>query len=131
MGAWSQHGEMNRTLAATLGALITTWTTFTPCFLWILVGGPHIEQLRGQERLTTTLSAVTAAIVGVVMNLAVWFGIRVLWPPGQPFDFFALALGAVAFFGMARWKWGIVRVVLGADVLGLVYRLLGAVSKVL
>ncbi|MBA2585491.1 MAG: chromate efflux transporter, partial [Chthoniobacterales bacterium] len=70
MGGWAQHGGMNQILAATLGALITTWATFTPCFLWIFVGGPHIEQLRGNERLTTTLSAVTAAIVGVVMNLA-------------------------------------------------------------
>lgn len=124
MGAWTQHGGMDRILAATLGALITTWATFTPCFLWIFLGGPHIEQLRGNERLTTTLSAVTAAIVGVVMNLAVWFGIHVLWPANRSFDFVALAIGIVAFVGLMRWKWSVIPVVLGAGVTGLIYRLL-------
>jgi hypothetical protein len=68
-------------LAATIGALVTTWTTFTPCFLWIFLGGPYIEKLRGHEALTTTLSAVTAAVVGVVLNLAVWLGLHVIFPP--------------------------------------------------
>jgi hypothetical protein len=56
----------------TLGALITTWTTFAPCFLWILLGAPHIEKLRGNESLSSALSTVTAAVVGVILNLAVW-----------------------------------------------------------
>ena len=124
MGGWSQHGNMNQLLAATLGALITTWVTFTPCFLWIFLGGPHIEQLRGNERLTTTLSAVTAAIVGVVLNLAVWFGLHALWPGDGRLDWFALALSSIAFIGMMKWKWDVIPVVLGSGLLGLVYRFL-------
>lgn len=121
MGGWAQHGRMSPTLAATLGALITTWATFTPCFLWIFLGGPHIEQLRGNERLTTTLSAVTAAIVGVVMNLAVWFGLHVLFPGNGSFDWFALAIGAIAFIGMMKWKWDVIAVVVGSGVAGLLH----------
>ena len=78
MGGWRNPGTSSPLLAGTLGALITTWTTFVPCFLWIFLGAPHIEQLRGNEKLSTALSAVTAAVVGVVLNLAVWFGIHVL-----------------------------------------------------
>ncbi len=122
MGGWVQHGNMNQLLAATIGALITTWATFTPCFLWIFLGGPHIEQLRGNARLTTTLSAVTAAIVGVVMNLAVWFGIHVLFPGHGTFDWFALAIGAIAFIGMMKWKWDVIAVVVGSGLIGLIFK---------
>ncbi len=122
MGGWVRHGAMNQTLSATLGALITTWATFVPCFLWILVGGPHIEQLRGNQRLTTTLSAVTAAVVGVVMNLGVWFGIHALFPANGSLDWFALAISVLAFFGMMRWKWDVVAVVIGSGLVGLIYK---------
>jgi chromate transporter len=61
LGGWNHRGQLPPLLAATIGALVTTWTTFTPCFLWIFLGGPYIEKLRGNEALTTTLSAVTAA----------------------------------------------------------------------
>ncbi|MFN2474977.1 MAG: chromate transporter, partial [Chthoniobacterales bacterium] len=121
MGGWTQHGNMNPLLAATLGALLTTWATFTPCFIWILVGGPYIERLRGNESLTTALSAVTAAVVGVVMNLAVWFGLHVLWPANGTFDWFALAIGAIAFIGMMKWNWGVIAVVVGSGVVGLLH----------
>jgi chromate transport protein ChrA len=121
MGGWVQHGAMNQTLSATLGAFITTWATFTPCFLWIFLGGPHIEQLRGNERLTTALSAVTAAIVGVVMNLAVWFGFHALFPGNGSLDWFALAISVVAFIGMMRWKWDVVAVVIASGLVGLIY----------
>ena len=83
LGAWNHPGNLPPLLAATFGALVTTWTTFVPCFLWIFLGAPHIEQLRGNVKLTTALSAVTAAVVGVVLNLAVWFGIHVLFPDGK------------------------------------------------
>jgi chromate transporter len=122
LGGWNQPGQLSPLSAATLGALITTWTTFTPCFLWVFLGGPHIEQLRGNEKLTAALSTVTAAVVGVIMNLAVWFGLHVLFPsPGKP-DFFAVVVALAAFLGMLRWKWGIIPVVLGAGALGLVYK---------
>jgi chromate transporter len=114
---------LNQTLAATLGALITTWATFVPCFIWIFLGAPHIEQLRGNQRLTTTLSAVTAAVVGMVLNLAAWFGIHVLWPGDGTFDWFAFVLSAVAFIGMMKWRWDVIPVVLGSGLLGLIYRM--------
>ncbi|MFL6583674.1 MAG: chromate transporter [Chthoniobacterales bacterium] len=95
-----------------------------PCFLWIFVGAPHIEQLRGQARLTSALSAVTAAIVGVVLNLAVWFGLRVFHPAPGVIDWFAIALATVALVGMLRSKWEIIPVVLCSGAAGLLWRLL-------
>jgi chromate transporter len=122
LGGWKQPGSLPTLLSATLGALITTWTTFMPCFLWIFLGAPHIEQLRGNEKLTTALSAVTAAVVGVILNLAVWFGLHVLFPAGGRIDWFAACVAVVAFAGIVRWKWDVIPVVLGAGVAGLLYR---------
>jgi chromate transporter len=95
----------------TLGALITTWTTFAPCFLWILLGAPHIEKLRGNESLSSALSTVTAAVVGVILNLTVWFGLHFIFPATGNVDSFAFTVCAIAFVGMLRWKWNIVPVV--------------------
>jgi chromate transporter len=124
LGGWSQPGRLSPLLAASLGALTTTWATFVPCFLWIFLGAPHIEQLRGNRRLTTALSAVTAAVVGVILNLAVWFGLHLLFPGNNRVDGFAAVVSAMAFVGMMRWKWNIIPVVLGAGLLGLIYRML-------
>lgn len=123
MGAWTQPMGLPPLVAATLGALITTWATFIPCFLLIFLGAPHIEQLRGNRSITSTLSAVTAAVVGVILNLAVWFGLHVLFPAGKTIDWFALAVGLVAFFGMLKLKWNVVPVVLGSGAAGLIYQL--------
>ena len=126
LGGWQNPGMLSPLWAATLGAAITTWTTFLPCFLWIFLGAPYIEQLRGNARLDAALSSVTAAVVGVVLNLAVWFGVQVLFPPneaGRGVDWFAVVVGGVAFFGMLRWKWGIIPVVAGAGILGIAYRI--------
>lgn len=120
LGAWHQPGPLHPLVAATLGALITTWTTFVPCFLWIFLGAPHIEQLRGNRHLTAALSAVTAAVVGVILNLAVWFGWQVFFPEKARVDWFAIALSAIAFIGLVRWKWDVVPVVLGGGALGLI-----------
>jgi chromate transporter len=122
LGGWNNPEPFPPLLAATLGALVTTWTTFTPCFLWIFLGGPYIEKLRGNESLTTTLSAVTAAVVGVVMNLAVWFGLHIIFPSTNTIDWFAVVMATVAFIGMIKWKWGIIPVVLGAGLLGVIFR---------
>src|SRR6266700_4019959 len=70
MGAWQHRKACHGWLASTLGALLTTWVAFTSCFLWIFLGGPHIEQLRDNVKLASALSAITAAVVGVVLNLA-------------------------------------------------------------
>jgi len=125
LGAWHQPGNLTPLLAATLGALITTWTTFVPCFLWIFLGAPYVEKLRGNESLTSALSTVTAAVVGVILNLAVWFGLHVIFPATGRVDWFALVICAVAFVVMLRWQWNIVPVVLGSGLLGLTYTLAG------
>ena len=122
VGAWQNAGGLPRFMAGTLGALITTWVTFTPCFLWIFLGAPYIERLRGNSKLTAALSVITAAIVGVILNLAVWFGMHVFFPANGSVDWFAAALSVVAALGMLRWRWGVVPVVIGSGLLGLVYK---------
>src|SRR5438270_2564267 len=122
MGAWQHPEGLPPLVAATIGALLTTWATFTPCFLWIFVGGPHIEQLRGNKKLTAALSAVTAAIVGVILNLAVWFALHVFFPEAGAIDWFAIVLCAAAFVAMLRYKIDIIPVVLASAVLGLIYK---------
>jgi chromate transporter len=122
LGGWNQSGQLSPLLAATIGAFITTWTTFVPCFLWIFLGAPHIEQLRGNVKLTSALSAVTAAVVGVVLNLAVWFGLHVLFPGRGTVDWFTVVISILAFIGMQKWKWDIIPVVLGAGAIGLIWK---------
>src|SRR5581483_598739 len=80
LGGWNQPGNLSPLLAASLGAFVTTWTTFVPCFLWVFLGAPYIERLRDNQLLTAALSTVTAAVVGVILNLAVWFGVHVIFP---------------------------------------------------
>ncbi|MEP6699304.1 MAG: chromate efflux transporter [Verrucomicrobiota bacterium] len=123
IGGWNRAMGMSPLLAATLGAFITTWATFVPCFLWIFLGAPHIEQLRGNAKISAALSAVTAAVVGVILNLAVWFGLHALFPDGKNIDWFSLTIAAVAFLGMLKWKWNIIPVVIGSGVVGLLWKL--------
>ena len=122
VGAWHHPGTLRPLAAATLGAAITTWTTFVPCFLWIFLGAPHVEQLRGRTRWTTTLSAVTAAVVGVILNLAVWFGHAILLPESGRVDWFALLVAGVTFLGVWRWKWNLIAVVIAAGATGWLWR---------
>jgi chromate transporter len=124
MGGWNQPMGMSPLAAATTGALITTWATFLPCFLLIFLGAPYIEQLRGNQGIGAALATVTAAVVGVVLNLAVWFGIHVVVPDAKTIDWFAVVLAAVAFVGIVKWKWDVIAVVVGAGVIGLLYRTL-------
>jgi chromate transporter len=79
LGAYRNAGGLDPLLAATLGAVLTTWVTFVPCFLWIFLGAPFIERLRGNAALSGALSAITAAVVGVILNLAIWFALHVLF----------------------------------------------------
>ena len=124
MGGWTQPGSLGALSAATLGALLTTWVTFVPCFLWIFLGAPHIEQLRGQARVNAALAAVTAAVVGVVLNLAVWFGGHVIWPNAGPLDGFAVVVGLASFIAMQRFKVNMIPVIFVSGLLGLVYHAL-------
>jgi len=79
LGAYRDPGGLNPMVAATAGAILTTWVTFTPCFLWIFLGAPFIEKLRGNAALTGAMSAITAAVVGVILNLAVWLAVHTLF----------------------------------------------------
>ncbi len=79
LGAYNLPGGLAPVVAGTLGALVTVWATFAPCFLWIFLGAPYIERLRGNRTLTAALTAVTAAVVGVIVNLAVTFWIVALF----------------------------------------------------
>jgi chromate transporter len=124
MGGFNHPGSLPPLLSATIGAALTTWCTFVPCFLWILVGAPHIEQLRGNVKLTAALSTVTAAVVGVVLNLAIWFGQHVLFPANTAVNGFGLVVALVALIGMQKWKWDVIPVVLGAGLAGLFWHFL-------
>ena len=95
VGAWNLTGDLAPLTAGILGALITTYVTFLPCFAFIFAGAPFIEAMAGNQRIQAALTGVTAAVVGVILNLAVWFGTQVLFPPAG-FDGFALVSVALA-----------------------------------
>jgi chromate transporter len=121
LGGWNHPGNLSPLVAATLGAAITTWTTFVPCFLWIFLGAPYIERLRGNLRFGSTLTAITASVVGVVLNLAVWFGLQVFFPPRGGVEWFAVSLAIVAFGAMERFKWGVIPIVLASGGAGWIW----------
>jgi chromate transporter len=121
LGGWNAPGNLTPLWSATLGAAISTWATFVPSFLFILIGAPSIERLRGNRHLHATLSAVTAAVVGVILNLAVWFGATVFFPGVRAINLFALLVCIIALAGLLRWKWNIVWVVICAGAAGLLY----------
>jgi chromate transporter len=118
LGGWNHPGNLSPLLAATVGAALTTWVTFVPCFVWIFLGAPYLERLRNRTDLTCALSAVTAAVVGVVLNLAVWFGGHVVQPAGGTVDWFALGVAALAFLVLQRGKIGVIPIVLAGATLG-------------
>ena len=137
LGAYRFPGGLDPVVAGVLGATVTVWATFAPCFLWIFLGAPYIERLRGNKMLGAALASVTAAVVGVILNLAVTFAIaalfaevdqgRLLWftfpqPALDSVDLFAVALAAIAFFGFWKYRWNVLWVVGGSAVVGLVYR---------
>lgn len=103
------------TTGALLGGLIATYFTFLPSFAWVLLGAPSVERLRGDARIAGALSVLGAAVVGVMVNLALWFAKSVF----VPFDSIAVVVALVAFVGLTRFKWGILTVVGGAAVVSL------------
>ena len=124
MAGWNHPpGGMDQTASAIAGALITTYTTFLPCFIFIFLGAPYIERLRGNKNLTGALSGITAAVVGVILNLALVFGAAVIWPQGFAggTNWFAACLSVVAFIALYRWKLDVLWVVLGGGALGLLH----------
>lgn len=122
LGAWNHPEGLPPALAGTLGALVTTWVTFVPCFIWIFLGAPYIERLRGHRHLTAALSAVTAAVVGVIVDLAGVFAFHAFFPAGR-LDLYAVVAAIVAFVALQRWHVSMPAVIGAAAVLGAVVRL--------
>ncbi|HVE16334.1 MAG TPA: chromate transporter, partial [Chthoniobacterales bacterium] len=94
------------------------WATFLPSFLFVFLGAPHMERLRENRSLQAALAVVSAAVVGVILNLAVWFGFHVLAPVNQPFNWFGLVLAGLLFAGMKFFRWSVLSVIVGAALCG-------------
>jgi chromate transporter len=116
---------------------LTTWVTFVPCFLWIFAGAPHVERLRANAALSSALAAITAAVVGVILNLAIWFALHFLFaqqwrfsarpfwidlPVWRTLDWQAALLSAAAMIALFRFRIGVFRVLGGCALAGLVLR---------
>jgi chromate transporter len=142
VGAYQHPGGLDPLAAGTVGAFVAVWATFAPCFLWIFLGAPYVESLRGNRRLGAALETVTAAVVGVIANLAVTFAIATLFtevgtarllgrfdvpaPVWSSADAFAAAVAVVAFVGLWKLRWRPLVVIAASATLGLVwYGLLG------
>jgi chromate transporter len=123
MAGWNQPGVLSPFMGSILGSLVATYFTFLPCFLFIFLGAPYIEKFRGNRKLSASLSSITAAVVGVVLNLAVWFGLQILFPASGGFDYFSAAVGLAAFVAIQRFRTDIIAVVAGAALAGLLYHL--------
>jgi chromate transporter len=144
LAAWRNPGDWHPLWAGTAGAVVTTWVTFAPCFLWIFVGAPYVEWLRGNRLLSGALSAITAAVVGVILNLAVWFSLHVAFsevgawrplpgvdlplPRWSTVDPVAVCIGALAAIALLRLHLGMGRTLLGAALLGAIWRLVSGVG---
>ena len=141
VGAHRHPSGMPPLLAGTLGAAMTVWVTFVPSFLWIFVGAPYVESLRGNRLLRGALAAVTGAVVGVILNLSAWFalhvlfadvreehvaGMRVLVPEWNTLDVVSLALATGAFVAMLRFRANMVATLAVCAAAGLAWRLLMA-----
>ncbi|MES0172526.1 chromate efflux transporter [Mesorhizobium sp. M0006] len=136
MGAYRAPGVLNSLVAGTLGGLLTTWVTFVPCFLWIFLGAPYIESMRSNKALSAALSTITAAVVGVILNLAVWFALHVLFRDLHQVDLLGMrldvpALGSInipsllltlgAMLAVFRFKVGVIPVLAACSILGVLY----------
>jgi len=128
VGAWGQalFGPNALFAAGVAGATVVTFFTFLPSFLFILLGGPFIESTHGNLKFTAPLTAITAAVVGVIVNLAVFFAYHVLWPKGLsgPFEFPSAVIGALAAIALFRFKAGVIPVVLASALAGMAWQLL-------
>lgn len=142
MAAYRDPSGLSPMLAATLGGLLATWVTFTPCFLWIFVGAPYIERLRGNIGLAGALGAITAAVVGVILNLSIWFALHTLFRETLPVHAFpldfdrpvltsvdvpALVLSIAAATAIFRFKLGMLTVLAGSCAAGVALRMVGVI----
>jgi chromate transporter len=140
LAAYRDPGALAPWLAGTLAAGLTLWVTFAPCFLWIFLGAPYVERLRANRALGAALSAITAAVVGVILNLAVWFalhtifgdvratsafGVRLRQPAWTTIDWASLLLAIGAAVAMFRFRVGMLPTLAGSALLGCGYVMLG------
>jgi chromate transporter len=132
VGGWQSaelsalFGPEHRFAAAALAAVLVTWFTFLPSFVFILAGGPLVESTHGNLSFTGPLTAITAAVVGVIVNLALFFGQHVLWPDGLAgrFDVLAALMAAAAGVALFRFKRGVIEVIATSAAIGLLIHLL-------
>ena len=128
VGGWTKElfGPDSLALAGMAGAAVATFFTFLPSFLFILVGAPMVEHTRGDIKFTAPLTGITAAVVGVILNLAVFFAYHVLWPQGfqGTFEWFSAVIGIAAFVALWRFKVDIIPVIGACGAAGLVYTLI-------
>jgi chromate transporter len=140
LGAHRDPGSLDPLLAGLLGGALSTWVTFVPCFLWIFLGAPYIERLRGNAWLNAALTAITAAVVGVILNLSIWFALHVLFarvdnwsayglhlplPQLASLNAAALLLGAGAMLALLRFHLNLMLVLAICAALGLLCKLAG------
>jgi chromate transporter len=136
-GAFRDSGALDPYVAGILASVLATWVTFVPCFLWIFLGAPYIERLRENRAIASILSAITAAVVGVMLNLAAWFavhvlfasvaevrnfGIRWLIPDVGSIQLVSATLATVAAIALVRYKVGVLKVLGAAVGLGILYQ---------
>jgi chromate transporter len=107
MAAFRDPGAISPMLAGTLGGLLATWVTFTPCFLWIFLGAPFTEVMRGNKALAGALSTITAAVVGVILNLAIWFAIHTLFHATVPVSSLGFSFEAPILSSVDPWALGL------------------------
>ncbi len=125
MAGWNYPGSFSPFTGAVIGSLVASYFTFLPCFLFIFLGGPYIEKFRGNKKLTGALSAITDAVVGVILNLAVWFGLHVLFPADTGFNWFAGLIGLASFIAIQWGGLSIIKVILMAGGIGVLFGLAG------
>ncbi len=141
MAAFRAPGDLPPLLAGALGGLLATWVTFAPCFFWIFLGGPYIEKVRANRALSGALAAITAAVVGVILNLAIWFAIHAVFretvavrgyglafdrPVLESVNFWSLALSAAAAVAIFRFRIGMLQTLGGTCLAGMGLFLAGA-----
>jgi chromate transporter len=124
LAGWNHSAPLGQVLAAATGSLVATYFTFLPSFMFIFVGAPYIERLIGNAKMSAALATITPAVVGVVLNLGVWFGTHILFPT-EGFAWFSAVLALTAFYLMQFYKVGVVKIIAGSGTIGLVWHLLG------
>ncbi len=107
LGSWRHEGMLNPLLAGSLGAMLTTWVMFAPSFLWIFLFAPHVEKLRGNPRIAGALRGITAAVVGVIANLALWFGLRLLFGETREYAGYGLDFDLPVIHSLDPWAFGL------------------------